>query len=661
MAVWLRVFLIVVFAVNLVQAQLHHKLRIEDEEDELRTLAATSDGKWIVGARYDEIYVWDTSTGEVAERLDYSADNLAINTADAHILLRNNNRNGLNVLERFDIGSQTLKQTEIAFSWKPIQFSTNGKRLLCEHADGGYQIFQYPKMTALLKSRIVVDKRANEVVFSPQGNFVAFIRNGNVETWSVATGKRVARSGAHVSHVESAAFSPDEERLAIVGSVLGREGVGVFNADTLLPIQRKMFARDYAKHVFWSTDGGHLVLLGEDIQFVDPATFDFHVVVPKIYAHKVFDIGGGLIGTTHYKGGPKIWDGAATTRFLGPRTEHTTHPEYDDKESSETKRHLHLVWKPDGSQLAMAFRQPITSEATAQGNSLAMGITGSTRDSVVGTVNRSDQRTQKYVRYEYRVVMIDPKTAKRTQTISVEALPALRDDHADKLLFNGDGSKLGILIKGENIFALWDDKEKRLVTISDETQPDWPYPSDFAFSKSGKTLVLSAKRRCHLYDAQTGMRTGVVKGDFGAALTVLSKSEVLSGFSIWNANPLKLLVQGPDTIPDCFVGNGQCAFSARYLRTRIQRWDLQTLELSELRTESPVASLGLSKDGSLLAAGCRDGIIRVWDANNHRLLVNLKGHQGSVESLDFYPKASILASASRDGKTMLWDLRKVRK
>ena len=63
-----------------------------------------------------------------------------------------------------------------------------------------------------------------------------------------------------------------------------------------------------------------------------------------------------------------------------------------------------------------------------------------------------------------------------------------------------------------------------------------------------------------------------------------------------------------------------------------------------------------SPSGEILATACEDNLIRIWDANSFRLLHNLRGHQGRIESLCYSPDGSTLASASQDGTTRVWDV-----
>jgi tricorn protease-like protein len=74
-----------------------------------------------------------------------------------------------------------------------------------------------------------------------------------------------------------------------------------------------------------------------------------------------------------------------------------------------------------------------------------------------------------------------------------------------------------------------------------------------------------------------------------------------------------------------------------------------------LQVSSPVSSVAFSSDGKMLASGCDDGIIRLWDPANGQELRTITGHSGPVYSVAFSPDGKILASASLY-RVDLWDI-----
>lgn len=64
----------------------------------------------------------------------------------------------------------------------------------------------------------------------------------------------------------------------------------------------------------------------------------------------------------------------------------------------------------------------------------------------------------------------------------------------------------------------------------------------------------------------------------------------------------------------------------------------------------------LSSNDELMAAGCSDHVVRVWELKTGRLLTMLKGHADAVNVVTFSSDGRILASGSDDGTIRFWDL-----
>lgn len=70
-----------------------------------------------------------------------------------------------------------------------------------------------------------------------------------------------------------------------------------------------------------------------------------------------------------------------------------------------------------------------------------------------------------------------------------------------------------------------------------------------------------------------------------------------------------------------------------------------------------VRSLGLSVDGTLLAAAGRNGTVWWWDVASRELTAGpMAGHEHWVNGVAFDHDASLLASVSEDGQAILWDV-----
>src|SRR5258706_463800 len=95
----------------------------------------------------------------------------------------------------------------------------------------------------------------------------------------------------------------------------------------------------------------------------------------------------------------------------------------------------------------------------------------------------------------------------------------------------------------------------------------------------------------------------------------------------------------------------------------IRLWDVSTGKpLQTLSSQSsPIYALAWSPDGCLLAGGCFDGSIHLWEMQGGQAAQPgasriLTGHSGPVWSLAFAPDRSTLASGSFDRTVRLWDV-----
>lgn len=73
-----------------------------------------------------------------------------------------------------------------------------------------------------------------------------------------------------------------------------------------------------------------------------------------------------------------------------------------------------------------------------------------------------------------------------------------------------------------------------------------------------------------------------------------------------------------------------------------------------LQHKAPVLALDWSSNGRLIATGCNDNTVWLWEGVNDNPRSILVGHTGIVNAVSFSPDGRLLASKSHDGTVRLW-------
>ena len=102
-----------------------------------------------------------------------------------------------------------------------------------------------------------------------------------------------------------------------------------------------------------------------------------------------------------------------------------------------------------------------------------------------------------------------------------------------------------------------------------------------------------------------------------------------------------------------FVPGRSLLFSASDDGT-VRSWDGKP-RAQQFSAGSPVLRLAFTSDGDLMAAGWKDGSVRVWNVNSNQPMACEIRHKASIKALSFGPIGNTLVTGSDDGTVQIWD------
>lgn len=218
------------------------------------------------------------------------------------------------------------------------------------------------------------------------------------------------------------------------------------------------------------------------------------------------------------------------------------------------------------------------------------------------------------------LLQVDPRLAQylHGQTNAVRAVAA-----------SLDGRWLAVGGRG-GIVTVWDMRDESTRTLAGH-QGD---VNSVAFSADGTQIVTGgADGTVRLWDVTTGEPVGSPTTPF--------LDERGNPFAVWS------VALGLD---------GRAA--AGYVDGTIRLWARgELLETPAMAHTDGVYALAYSLDGTVLASGGGDNLVRLWDAATGTALTEpLAGHTNWVMSLAYSPDGSLFVTSGIDGTLILWDV-----
>jgi len=306
----------------------------------------------------------------------------------------------------------------------------------------------------------------------------------------------------------------------------------------------------------------------------------------------------------------------------------------------------------------MAAPNPATTAATAQEPGLR--ILAGHKGRVWRVAFTSDGKTLATASEDRTVKLWDPQTGREVG--SWEAFP--RGEFGYLALAFSPNGKLLATAGGENVVRLWTVADRQPLRMLSGHGRE---VTAVAFSPDG-TLVASASHdhSVRLWEADTGKLRHLLTGHSDRVLCV--------AFSPDGQTLASGAMNGEVKLWDPTTGQeiGKCghhkrvwglAFSRDWLASashepNIKLWPLpfKPQRQPTIVTDGPeVWSVAFSPDGTVLASGSHDGVVRLWNPSTGKLVGKLTKHTAPVVSVAFSENGRWLASGSWDGTALIWD------
>ena len=140
------------------------------------------------------------------------------------------------------------------------------------------------------------------------------------------------------------------------------------------------------------------------------------------------------------------------------------------------------------------------------------------------------------------------------------------------------------------------------------------------------------------YGTRLGVRAGILQAAKGEMVTEFQEPKNNVGDVTYNPTG-KMLAAGCDD-------------------NKIYLWNADSFKLSGEFSghKGFVNGLAFNPDGNLLASGSHDKTVGIWDVITQKQLVLLPGHEDVVLRVAFNPQGTLLASISWDGTVKLWGI-----
>jgi WD40 repeat protein len=499
-----------------------------------------------------------------------------------------------------------------------VAFSPDGTRLCTYKTEPGGPdtVYLWDGETGNLVARLTDHRaRVGEAVFSPEGTILAtasLYPENLVRLWDAANGKLLHVLSGHQNSLNDLHFSPDGTRL-VTGSKDQTARLWDVKTGAEIAVLRGHSAE--VRQAIFSPDSKRLVTGSDDntMRLWDVKNGNLITVLRGHTSRPFgrFTPDSSRLISSSEDGTARIWDLELLERngiLLG----HTSFV-YD------------VAFSPDGGQVAsVAWDGTARLWDATTGRQTA--LLKHPQPFVTSLAYSHDGRTLATANTQSGATLWDLTTARPHLAVPVSS----NTDGHTHVALSPDGRMLAYADAVRHSVVLYDTTEQK--QFAELTQKGPEVPADRCgvgcplFSPDGATLATEAGGgTVLLWDVATWKPRGHLPGHTGGAYRF------------------------------AFSPDSQLLAVGGTADTTLRIWDVRTrAELASLNVGNQVFGLAFSPDGTRLAAGCRDNVIRLIDVATWQEVAELRGHSQYVHAVAWSPDGARIVSGSGDGTVRIW-------
>ena len=566
----------------------------------------------------------------------------------------------------------------------PVAFSPDGATLASGSGDEPVQLWDLTTRREIA----TLEGGLPPIAFSPDGTILASRGVWGISLWNVTTQEQIATLKGHTEQMNSVAFSPDGTTLA--SASLDRT-IKLWDLEGRVEIATFEVPGDGVWDMAWSPDGKTIAsaTFHDGIQLWDVKTREQTASLEEGLLRVAFSPDGSILAGIGWNG-TVIWD-LFTREVIITLSGHTNGVRA-------------LAFSPDGAAFATgSYDQTVklwdVSEWTGPRPFALEIISGDGQQGTPGALLAQPLVVE--VRDQYGDLLPDAEATftvtagegKLSGRFTVEHVTTDANGRAALTLTLGPNpgqNIIGVSLGGREVAMFIAEGVGIAVAELDGDYRTWHLPKAAtvrlgkgALGESDRAVALSADGRClavasaiglWLYEAATSQALALLPTESAVHSVAFSLDGTLAAgldngqVELWEVETGERI--GTLRHADWDWGGVRVAFSpdgtrlaSGSLEQIIKVWDVETRRVagtwrvareSDSYWDIPVA---FSPDGTRLVSGFQDGTVRLWDVATQTEVATLEGHTDRVTSVAFSPDGALLASAGGPGDrtVILWD------